>query len=160
MFNPFKKLDDEPQVPITINVDGQEQQAMGFLYRCEGQTQYGMPCRLVWDRAHLAKSCADHNHRNQYTQTYKKQDGTESKFLRQAKRRDGPRPSGTPAPVQAEPAPAPVPVLSLADLRQQALALGFRLSRIPQAKPVLKSVITELPDVEILWEDPDSEPAF
>ena len=149
MFNRFTKLSET--VEITIVQDGQESKVQGFLYRCDGQTQYGMPCRLVWDRAWLAKQCADRNHRNQFVQDYTKQDGSSQKFLRQAVRRDGPRPQAV-APVQAAPAPAPVPVLSLADLRSQALALGFRLSRIPVAKAPEPVIEQKLTDAEILWD--------
>lgn len=135
MFNPFVKLADEPQVTITIIVDGKEQQALGFLYRCEGTTQYGMPCRLVWDRAHLAKACGDQRHQSEYTQAY----GNGTGWVRKAVRRDG-TVSAAVTPVVKE-----VPVLAFEDLKAQALKLGYRLSKIPVAKTPEFEVDEDLP---------------
>lgn len=119
MFNPFVKLSDE-QVMITIVEDGAEKQVPGFLYRCDGVTQMGI-CRLVWDRAYLAKSCGDRGH---------KQSFQAGNYTRSAVRRDG-KLAAT-AAVVAQPA-ASVPT-QLELVKAQALALGFRLSKIPQSK--------------------------
>ena len=134
MFNRFTPLDET--VLITIVVDGQEQQVPGKLYRCEGTTSMGI-CRLVWDRARLAKECADHDHRQSWVHEYVSRDGTVQRFTRSAVRRDG-RVATTTQSV----APAPVTVAAQAvalspedQLRQLADSLGFRVSRKPVKAP-------------------------
>ena len=134
MFNRFTPLDET--VLITIVVDGQEQQVPGKLYRCEGTTSMGI-CRLVWDRARLAKECADHDHRQSWVHEYVSRDGTVQRFTRSAVRRDGRVPS---VPSVAAPAPVTVAAQAVAlspedQLRQLADSLGFRVSRKPAPKP-------------------------
>jgi hypothetical protein len=142
-FNPFTRL---PEMVTTSTLEPSETGAFvsktydTHTYRCEGTVLgTGTRCMLVWDRARLAKDCALHNHRNQWLEWYYGQyspgDGLEpviweQSYLRRALRRDGPKPGvQTQTPVQTP--VTETPVLTLADLRTQALSLGYRLSKIP-----------------------------
>jgi len=118
-------------------------------YRCEA-------CKLVWSRYGQAQQCAARAHRNQFMDTYYSQVTIEGRthivernYPRQALRRDGPKPPVNPssaqalAPVSRPAAPASSPALTLADLKAQALSMGYRLSRIPQATPKSSSPVLE-----------------
>ena len=141
MFNPFTKLDE--QVSITVVSDGIESLVPGYLYRCDGLSSMGT-CRLVWDRAYLAKECADHGHRQSWIKEYRSQDGTVAKYTRAAVRRD----TKAPAPA-TQPVPQAVAAMATAlspedQLRALADSLGFRVSR----KPVSKTPEFEIKDLE------------
>jgi hypothetical protein len=142
-YNPVIRLAEQ-----VTGDDGKVRQA----HRCVGSVN-GAVCNLVWGSGALAIDCAIRNHRNRYVVEYTREHIIENTislveltFVRQALRRDGPRPL---APVQSSPpaALAPVPVLALADLKAQADALGFRLTRKPKAKA--PAVVLEDDSIEL-----------
>ena len=145
-FNPVTKLTDT-HLSSMISAEGIETPITTGLYRCEGQLALNdQPCRLVWTRWEQAKDCASRGHRNQYRQTYSFKDGTTKQFIRQAVRRDGPRPVTQTVTVQApSPEPAqPAQAQSLESVKAMALALGYRLSKIPAVKaPVTPAPVLE-----------------
>jgi hypothetical protein len=135
VFIPFTKLADEPQVSITIVEDGIERTVLGFTYRCDGITAHGMPCRLVWDRAWLAKECVAHGHKSSWTTQQYGKDG--AVYQRTALRRwgsDTPVAPAAPVAVAAQATAVSLPIDPEAQLRALAAAMGFRVSRIPKAK--------------------------
>lgn len=151
-FNPVTKLDET--VTTTIIKDGNAVQVQANVYRCMGIREDGQgACRLCWTTFDMAKFCAMRGHKESWVQMY-----GDTGFKRVALRRDpvpqarvqaqvqAPAPSGPSAP------PSP-PQATEAEVRAMALALGFRLSRIPQ-KP------TEPPAGSELERSDEFEPAF
>ena len=115
-------------------------------------------CGLVWGSMPLAIECAVRGHRNRYVVEYTREhliDGkvalVELTFVRQALRRDGPRPA---APVSVP--VAQTPELDLQALRALALAQGFRLTRVPAPR----TPKTPEPTLRDMINDQDMEPAF
>ena len=122
-------------------------------------------CSLVWGSISLAIDCAMRNHRNRYYVDYYPDHvingvtyTVEAKYLRQAIRRDGPKP--VPSSPVLEPvaqAARPAAPASLEDVRAMAMALGYRLSRIP----VKASVTPATPEgVAEVLEPQDEAPIF
>lgn len=134
VWNPARKLAET--ITVTRMRDGIEVSLDVNPWRCEGRVLASdQKCMLVWEHPSYAIDCAARGHRNRFTQDYQFRDGTETSFVRQAIRRDGARPTVLDAPKPVTPTASVVEVQDpLVELRAAALALGFRLSKIPTPK--------------------------
>jgi len=150
-WNPARKLSET--ISVTRMRDGVEVSLDVNPWRCEGRVLASdQKCMLVWEHPSYAIDCAARGHRNRFTQDYQFQDGTETSYVRVALRRDGVRPTVLDAPKASAPKAPEVTVDPVAEVRAAALALGFRLSKIPTAK------VVEVPEG---YEDlEDDTPAF
>lgn len=155
-WNPTVKLQE--LVTVTRMRDGVEVTLEVNPWKCIGRVLASdQKCNLVWEHPSYAIDCAARGHRNRFTQDYQYQDGSEQSFIRTAIRRDGARPTVLDTPKAPAPEVVPEPVKDpVAELRAAALALGFRLSKVPAPK-----VVEVSEDYEDLPDDTDSfGPAF